>query len=123
MDQSNNNPFDEIEREERERQSEITNRSKGILGLIIILLILIVTNPSAEKFKKYLNSKGFVTKNSDLKYSGKELNDKYAVKTKISYEKESDYLIFSFFTYKDLTYKETSFTQKYIGFFGIFFEL
>jgi len=81
-----------------------------IIGIGAILLILIITNPSKEKYTEYLTTKGV--------YLGSAGSRSY-------WGRESNYFIFSIFSFHNGETLDSPFfyTRKDIGVFGNFYSL
>lgn len=91
-----------------------------LIIISIFLFILIITNPTVNRYKEYLNSNGGKTENYNYESYDLSTNSAILTHTNITCGKEYNFFIFSVFKYQ--TGYEGKFI-KHIGIFGNFIEI
>lgn len=84
-------------------------KKKVLIGLGMFLLLMILLNPSNERFTDYIRSRGFSTKQSRYEYENP------------SWGRKNNYLFFSIYSYNSSSNRESrNSSSKYLGIFNNF---
>lgn len=84
-----------------------------LIGIGAILLILIVTNPSSNRYDEYLKANGFKLEGITNDYTQEDTHPYWG--------RASNYFIFSTFKYNDGSYGYIP--DRHVGILGNFYEL
>ena len=74
-----------------------------LLGMICLLLVLILTNPTRGRMRKHLKAEGMHTDKGVGYWHCEDCNEKYPTVITTYYIKQEDYIIFSIYIYTSIT--------------------